>query len=482
MADMTNPGGLTFDQWQALQDKGMFDAGFTPPGRPVAPVTAPVVPVAPVSPTVPAVAATPTVMQPVAPMPEVKPITEKPEEPKLKLASDVQTGGVISDPYRQLGLQEFTKGYASQEGAIEAQKAAAQKAAGAEAGANAAQAKEIQESLKQQQDQFANINKFYDLQQKDLATHEAKMSDLIQDIREQKIDPNKIWSSKSTGEKVMAGIGLVLGGIGAGLTRSGQNQAFEFMNQAIARDVDAQKAAIEAKKTGVELENSLYGRALQRTNDARSAQYAALAMGQELAKQKLMSTALLSKNPAVQANADMIAARLDEEIAKNKMAYGQSLLSSPMVMTKNQDLNMIMRYVPKDQQNEAIKQYNDINEHLHEGEVIKSAFDSMSKNQGVMTRISSPVQSTKQIESDTSTIQLAMAKLAGRLTENEAHIVENNLPKLGDDQATLKQKEKNLMGLYYSKTPKSLILESFGVNPAERSAGASGLSTLKPAK
>lgn len=498
MADQNvGPGGLSLDQWQALQSKGVFDDSFVPPMSLAAtppPVVPAVAPKAAVPPVVPVVAPAPVPAAMPVPMPvetakptpvlapSVKPVVQEPEA-KIRLASDEeQPVTAAADPYRQLGMQEYAKGFAAQTGAIEAQKSAVQKAAMAEAGANAAQARQMQEDFKKQQEQIAEYTKFKENQQQELAAKEQKMTDMIQEVRDQKIDPNRLWNSKTTGDKVLAGIGVILGGIGAGLSRSGQNQAVEFMNQAITRDIDAQRSAIESKKTGVELENTLYGRALQRTNDAAAAKYAAITMGQEMAKQKLLSTAMLSKNPAVMANAELVAARLDEEIAKNKMEYGKALLASPAMVSKNQDLNVIMRSVPKEQQNDALKDYNQISLHLQEADNLKRVFNEIKANTGLMQRVSSPIQSKSVVEAGQSTITLLFKPLVGVLSESDKSLIENSIPKIGDSADTLRKKEQNMLSLWYSKTPKSLILEGYGVNPAERHAGATGLQTLKPSK
>ena len=56
-----------------------------------------------------------------------------------------------------------------------------------------------------------------------------------------KIDPNHYWASKSTGAKISAAIGMMFGGIGAGLTH-GPNLAVEAVNKAIERDMEAQRS------------------------------------------------------------------------------------------------------------------------------------------------------------------------------------------------------------------------------------------------
>ncbi len=74
-----------------------------------------------------------------------------------------------------------------------------------------------------------------------VADAKAKNDVLLKSVMDNKIDPNRLYNSKSTGTKVVNAIGLILGGMGAGGT-GGRNLAVDAMNHAIERDVDAQKA------------------------------------------------------------------------------------------------------------------------------------------------------------------------------------------------------------------------------------------------
>lgn len=59
----------------------------------------------------------------------------------------------------------------------------------------------------------------------------------------QKLDPNRVWHNMSTGNKAMATIGIILGGIGSGLT--GQpNAALNVLEKMVDRDVESQKNSI----------------------------------------------------------------------------------------------------------------------------------------------------------------------------------------------------------------------------------------------
>lgn len=62
---------------------------------------------------------------------------------------------------------------------------------------------------------------------------------LLNEVKNKKIDPNQFWHSMDTGQKVLAGISLFLGGFASGFG-GGPNPALDYINKQIDRDIDAQ--------------------------------------------------------------------------------------------------------------------------------------------------------------------------------------------------------------------------------------------------
>lgn len=81
---------------------------------------------------------------------------------------------------------------------------------------------------------FKNMNSALDAETKEYQT--------------QKIDPNRIWHNSSLGGKISAAIGIVLGGIGGGMTHS-PNAALGVIKDLTDNDIEAQKADINNKHT-----------------------------------------------------------------------------------------------------------------------------------------------------------------------------------------------------------------------------------------
>jgi hypothetical protein len=90
----------------------------------------------------------------------------------------------------------------------------------------------------------------------DAADRQVYFDDYVKAQKEQAaktIDPNRMWNSKSTGEQLLAAIGVMLAGIGQGMDHDkGPNPAVAIIQQAIDRDIDAQKANLQQGEKGVE--------------------------------------------------------------------------------------------------------------------------------------------------------------------------------------------------------------------------------------
>lgn len=79
------------------------------------------------------------------------------------------------------------------------------------------------------------------------ATIQQERDNVAHDIANGHIDPDRYVGSMGAGKKVATAIGLILGGIGGGMTHSG-NPAQEFLNAQIERDMESQKADLGKKQ------------------------------------------------------------------------------------------------------------------------------------------------------------------------------------------------------------------------------------------
>jgi hypothetical protein len=114
-------------------------------------------------------------------------------------------------------------------------------------------------------------SRLYEEQAKDLAVMELARKKNLEaldnetkrlqaDVATNKIDPSRIYNNMTTGNRVMAGISLLLGGISQGLSKAKSNPAMDVINNAIDRDIDAQKAELGKKQNLLAINLQKYGR------------------------------------------------------------------------------------------------------------------------------------------------------------------------------------------------------------------------------
>ncbi len=93
------------------------------------------------------------------------------------------------------------------------------------------------------QEQQQQVQSDADMVQQNFQQHyvqeAAKADELQKKYDSMQIDPHRIINNMSTGTKISTALGLLLGGLSSGFT--GKNPALDVLNNAIDRDIDAQK-------------------------------------------------------------------------------------------------------------------------------------------------------------------------------------------------------------------------------------------------
>jgi hypothetical protein len=147
--------------------------------------------------------------------------------------------------------------------------------------------------------------------QKQISAIDADNAKLQKDIQEQKIDPNRLWNNASTAGKISASIGIILGGIGAGLQGSNHNVALDLINKSIDRDIDAQKSEL-GKKQGLLSMN------MQKYHNATAAQAATRLQFLGMAQAQIAKAAATSGSAQAQANAKIAISQIGVQEAQLK--------------------------------------------------------------------------------------------------------------------------------------------------------------------
>lgn len=173
--------------------------------------------------------------------------------------------------------------------------------AGQQAGDQASKAWQDQNTAMQQQEQAYQAR---------LKSIDDDQNQLMQKFSSQKIDPDRVWKTASTGSKIMAGIGLMLSG--AGSASAGQeNLAYNTIQKQIDRDIDAQKS--DMGKT-----QSLFTMNMEKYKNAQLAEEATRLQMNTALNAKLESIKATTGSQQAKYNAQILQGNLQMQMAQQK--------------------------------------------------------------------------------------------------------------------------------------------------------------------
>lgn len=172
---------------------------------------------------------------------------------------------------------------------------------------------------------------YADTIQKQQQEHVARLADINKGLDQDResylknnIDPNHVWNSKSTGQKVSTIIGLFLGGIGGGLTH-GENPALAMLNKTIDRDIESQKTSLGKQHT-------LYSMNLQKLQNENAADAATKLQMYNAMQAKLQLSGMKMQGAEAQQRFKMGMAGIEQA----KLPYLQQLAQFGMMQQAQQ--------------------------------------------------------------------------------------------------------------------------------------------------
>ncbi len=127
-----------------------------------------------------------------------------------------------------------------------------------------------------------------------------------------KEDPERFWHSRNTMQRVGTAIAILLGGIGQGLMRGGDNPAVTKLNNDIDRDIAAQRATYDAKKSSFAAKNSMYGKMMDKYKDPELALAASKLAFNEQVSRRIEEISAKTNSERVKLNGDKALIQLDK--------------------------------------------------------------------------------------------------------------------------------------------------------------------------
>jgi hypothetical protein len=220
------------------------------------------------------------------------------------------------------------------------------------AGTLAQTGEQQQKVFERQAQQLQDVQKNYQSQHSAL---DAEHTQLMDAVVNQKVDPNRMWNSMSTGNKVLAAISVALSGLGAGMQgKPGENVALQVLQKSIDRDIEAQRMELGKKQTLLSENLRRYGNldaATQATmlqlNGIAQAQAGAMAArsgsAQAIANAKMMQADLGIQAAGIKQNLAMYRMMRDAEGGK---ANPEGVINYLRMTDPAKAKEMEARYVP----------------------------------------------------------------------------------------------------------------------------------------
>lgn len=303
------------------------------------------------------------------------------------------------------------------EGAIQAAGDAEQQAAGQTQGASSEAAQGISELKPANQ-----IAQEADVANQKIATALADPSN--------KLDGGRWFHNLDTSHKIATGIGVVLGGIGAGLT--GQpNMALGIVNNAIDRDMESQRND-QSNKMNLWKMNREQSQSDIEANIHTQNQLLAVA------NQKIAAAAAGAQGPQAAARAAQLILPIKQQMVQNNRLLG-------LLKGSDTDPQQLVPYlVPKEQQPEVSKQIGQAQAASKNENQMLQLFDQASKENTVAKTGAGLLRTPGSMLTLTALGDPLIHDQDGRVNEFEKKDFQGLLPAPGDSDEKINQKRRGL--------------------------------------
>lgn len=302
------------------------------------------------------------------------------------------------------------------------------------------------EQAKLYEQQAADLQKNENARLAELNKLDQETATLQKDIATQKIDPSRIWTNASTGNRVTAGISLLLGGLSQGLTGAKSNPAMDVINNAIDRDIDAQKAELGKKQNLLSLNLQKYGR-LDQAFQATKMQIMAVTQAQiNQQAAKMGSKQALAAAQVATGQMDVQLAMLKNQLAsayaKDQMMNKPEGLTAKDLMKLDQETRSRMVQMPNGNYMEAFNEKSADEVKKAQGKFIpiqdlaKQFYVEMERGRVIPQGITpSAFQSMRQQRAEaleqSMTVELKNLFELGALTKDDMRLITPLVPEIG---------------------------------------------------
>lgn len=378
-----------------------------------------------------------------------------PPTPNLAPESNpIKVSGTINAPQPQADVNEpdpfGTRAYSSAyTKGLEQQQAGIANTADAQAVAADKEAKAAEQNIQS----LRKLQSVHDMKVKEL---DVERNALKKDIIDAKIDPNHFFNSMGTGQKITSAIGLLLGGLGAGMA-GGENPVEKFLVGQVERDIQAQKMNLGKKENLLSHNMKEYGNERDAMNATRLNQM-------DLMAAQIQKIAAQSKSPQQQAAAQQALGKLQMESAPiaAQLAKQKTLMEGANHV--NDPAMLVPMAVPKEHQEGVYKEIERAQNTKHMEKNILDAFDQSVNENTVMKTGAGLIRTPASVGALHQHMQPTFADLEGTVRQAAMdNTFKNITPSPGDTKHTIATKRQALEEYLQSKksAPRA---KSYGIN------------------
>lgn len=291
---------------------------------------------------------------------------------------------------------------------------------------------------------------------------EQERQGLYKDLADGHIDPNHYMGSMDTSSKVTTAIGLILGGMGGGLTGQ-ENPVLSFLNKQIDRDIQAQQANLNKKESLLNANMKHFGNLKDATEMTRVMMMDGVKLG-------LQKAAAAAQDLNAKARALQAIGKIDQDSAAvmSQLASRKALVSSGGAADPSVAIRML---VDPHSQGEAYKELKAAQGMGDQKKNLLNAFDQLQE-MGTVGRTLSPHKAEALRE---PLLAQLVKDSEGRITPQDTEMIRTLFPKFGDSAET-SQLKRHQLDKFVSEKMHFPILNAYGLAPKGKVAPAPNLN------
>lgn len=384
--------------------------------------------------------------------PNTSPAPQSPisQDQQAQSPSDPYGVGTSQGMFQQglQGEQEANTGLAQAQGALGEQ-----------------QAKDSERAVKQEEDLRSSFQQHMGMLQEQEAA-------IKHDIAAGHIDPDHYMNNMSTGSRIAAGIGLILGGIGG---EGKTNIVADHLNHMIDQDIAAQQNQLGRQENLLSIN-------LRDQGNLRDATELTRMQTREILMNKIQSDAQKAQSPLAQQQAALANAKLQKD---NAQAAGQfaarkailgNVMNSGKGLSQEDPARAIQFLVPPDKQIEVSKEIKRAQDTRTQESDIMSAFDKASKDMKGLGRISSAIKTPRSLMAFEQSLQPTFGDIEGTVRQSAMDATKANVnPDRYDTDADTAIKRQALETYIHSKKSAPLA-KTYGLDIDKYKSTAPGQS------